>query len=56
MHVIAPASSAASYEGWACLAVFALMALPFAGIPAGMQAQFPSHPAPPQGRRSPLEG
>ncbi len=34
MHTIAAASSAAQYSGWAYLAVFALMALSFAGIPA----------------------
>ena len=34
MHAIAAASSAAPYGGWAYLAVFALMALSFAGIPA----------------------
>ena len=34
MHAIAAASSAARYGGWAYLAVFALMALSFAGIPA----------------------
>ena len=34
MHAIAAASPAAQYGGWAYLAVFALMALSFAGIPA----------------------
>ena len=34
MHAIAAASSAAQYGAWAYLAVFALMALSFAGIPA----------------------
>ena len=34
MHAIAAASSAAPYGAWAYLAVFALMALSFAGIPA----------------------
>ena len=33
MHVIA-AAAPAPYSGWAYLAVFALMALSFAGIPA----------------------
>src|SRR5260370_5043208 len=34
MHAIAAAAPAARYGGWAYLAVFALMALSFAGIPA----------------------
>ena len=34
MHVIAAAAPAEGYGGWAYLAVFALMALSFAGIPA----------------------
>jgi membrane protein DedA with SNARE-associated domain len=34
MHAIAAASSAEQYGAWAYLAVFALMALSFAGIPA----------------------
>jgi membrane protein DedA with SNARE-associated domain len=34
MHAIAVSSSAAPYGAWAYLAVFALMALSFAGIPA----------------------
>jgi membrane protein DedA with SNARE-associated domain len=34
MHAIAAAAPAAGYGGWAYLAVFALMALSFAGIPA----------------------
>ena len=34
MHAIAAASSATQYGAWAYLAVFALMALSFAGIPA----------------------
>lgn len=34
MHIIAAAPSAAEYGGWAYLAIFALMALAFAGIPA----------------------
>jgi membrane protein DedA with SNARE-associated domain len=34
MHVVAAAPATASYGGWAYLAVFALMALSFAGIPA----------------------
>jgi membrane protein DedA with SNARE-associated domain len=34
MHTIAAASSAEQYGGWVYLAVFALMALSFAGIPA----------------------
>jgi hypothetical protein len=34
MHAIAAASPAAPYGAWAYLAVFALMALSFAGIPA----------------------
>ena len=34
MHAIAAASSAAPYGAWAYVAVFALMALSFTGIPA----------------------
>ena len=34
MHVIAAASSAEQYGAWAYLAVFGLMAVSFAGIPA----------------------
>ena len=34
MHAMAAASSAGQYGGWAYVAVFALMALSFAGIPA----------------------
>jgi len=34
MHAVAAASSAGQYGGWAYLAVFAFMALSFAGIPA----------------------
>jgi membrane protein DedA with SNARE-associated domain len=34
MHAIAADSPAAQYGGWVYLAVFALMALSFAGIPA----------------------
>ncbi len=34
MYAIAAASSAAPYGAWAYLAVFALMTLSFAGVPA----------------------
>ena len=34
MHVIAAAASTESYGAWAYLAVFALMVLSFAGVPA----------------------